>query len=510
MTGEGAVARDAAAIEAGTSSQTLMQSAGTAAARVMLDRHGDRLSGGVLVFTGPGNNGGDGWVVAGYLAERGIPVRVQEVAESRSRDAVAARRAAVGRVSLGGGDGTEVTVVDALLGTGARGAPSGALGEAVAQINQRRKSGAFVVALDTPTGIDATTGAGSLAVNADLTIAFGTLKRGHLLSRGRCGEIVVVDIGLGPYARGDDNAPVLVDQHWTAGFVPAIEPDAHKGSRRRVLVVGGARGMAGAVILASRAATRSGVGLVRALVEEPSLAPVQSAAVEATAATWPLAHSDLTALLADCHAVLVGPGLGRSNESRRLLDMVLELWHGPTVLDADAINLFEGDMSGLSSALAGRTALLTPHVREFTRLTGESDDDVMQHRFDIALHTAHALGASILLKGVPTVISSPNGESMVSASGTPVLASGGSGDVLGGIAVTLLAQTGDAFGSGAASAWIHGRAGEIANAGRPIRGVTITDVLDALPHAWRIGSQEPVAPILAELPSLTEVRQGWP
>lgn len=506
VTGEGAAARDAAAISAGISSRSLMHQAGTAAAEVLLRRLGDALGGGVLVMTGPGNNGGDGWVLARHLAERGIPVRVHEVIESRTGDAFRARAAAINRVSLGASDGTEMVVVDALLGTGAKGAPSRALADAVRAIQQRRAAGAVVVALDIPTGVDATRGAGRLAVSADLTISFGTVKRGHLLSRGECGAIVVVDIGLGDHAALSDGAPALVDEPWVANAIPAIDPNAHKGTRRRVVIVGGSLGMAGAVILATRAASRSGIGMVRTLVEEPSLAAVQAAAVEATAATWPLAGEDFSALLEGCHAVLVGPGLGRTAQARRQLETVLEVWQGPTVLDADAITLFEGEIPWLSAALAGRQALLTPHVRELARLVGTNDDEVVSNRFEVAQDAAHVLGASVLLKGVPTVITSPTGEVMVSASGTPALATAGSGDVLAGIAVTLLAQTGDSFKSGAAAAWIHGRAAEIANAGRPVRGVTIGDVVDALGHAWRISPARPAAPVLSELPAVIDQR----
>jgi ADP-dependent NAD(P)H-hydrate dehydratase / NAD(P)H-hydrate epimerase len=506
VTGEGAAARDSAAIESGISSRILMQNAGAAAADVMMKRLGDALGGGVLVMTGPGNNGGDGWVVAAQLAERGVPVRVHEVVESRTGDAYESRAAAIGRVALGEGDGSEIVIVDALLGTGARGAPARALADAVRTIRERRSAGAVVVALDIPTGVDASTGAAKLAVSADLTISFGTLKRGHLLARGECGAIVVVDIGLGTHADGTDNAPKLADESWVADVVPPIEADTHKGKRRRVVIVGGSRGMAGAVVLATRAASRSGIGMVRALVEEPSLTAVQSAAIEATAATWPLAGADFSALLEGCHAVLVGPGLGRSSEARRLLETVLEVWQGPMVLDADAITLFEGEIQLLSAALARRPAMLTPHVRELAKLVGTSDDDVVRGRFEIAQDAAHVLGASILLKGVPTVVTGPTGESMVSASGTPVLATAGSGDVLAGIAVTLLAQTGDPFRSAVAAAWVHGRAAEIANAGRPIRGVTIGDVVDALGHAWRLSNGPPAPPVLTELPPVIDVR----
>jgi NAD(P)H-hydrate epimerase len=505
VTGDSAAAIDAAAIAAGTPSRALMQQAGAAAAEVMVRKLGDALGGGVLVLTGSGNNGGDGWVVAGQLAERGIPVRVHEIAESRTSDAYAMRAAAIDRVSLGAGDGSEIVVVDALLGTGFRGAPSRALAEAVQGIRQRHDAGAVVVALDIPTGIDASTGAGDLAVAADLTISFGTVKRGHLLARAACGSIAVVDIGLGEFAEAEV-APRLVDEAWVAQSVPPIDPNSHKGTRRRVVIVGGSRGMAGAVVLATRAASRSGIGMVRALVEEASLVAVQSVAIEATAATWPLSHADLTSLTERCDAVLVGPGLGRSTEARRLLETVLEVWQGPTVLDADAITLFEGEIPWLSAALAGRPALLTPHVREFARLVGTTDDDVVRNRFTIAEEASHALGASILLKGVPTVVTGPAGDTFVSASGTPVLATAGSGDVLAGIAVTLLAQMNDSLVSGACSAWIHGRAGEIANGGRPVRGVTVFDVLDSLGHAWRLTSTPPPWPVLAELPALVDHR----
>jgi NAD(P)H-hydrate epimerase len=316
----------------------------------------------------------------------------------------------------------------------------------------------------------------------------------------------VVDIGLGKHADGVDNSPTLVDEAWVANAVPAFDADTHKGKRRRILIIGGSRGMAGAVVLATRAASRSGIGLVRTLVEEPSLVPLQIAAVEATAATWPLNGADLSTLLDGCQAVLIGPGLGRSDEARRLLETVLEVWQGCTVLDADAITLFEGELTLLSAALARRPALLTPHVRELARLVGTTDDEVIKGRFDIAHDAAHVLGASILLKGVPTVVTGPMGDSMVSATGTPALATAGSGDVLAGIAATLLAQTGDPFRSGTAAAWIHGHAAEIANAGRPVRGIDIHDVIDALGHAWRISGAHYANPVLTELSAVATHR----
>lgn len=501
VTAREAAARDAAAIAAGTPSRSLMHRAGSGAADVIAHAFADRLSAGVAVFAGPGNNGGDAWVVARCLAERGASVTVCETGESRTPDARAERERALPFVTLGAPSEAAGLVVDGLLGTGTRGEPAGEVALAVLRINELHQSGAAVAALDVPTGLDASTGAAGLAVQADLTVTFGTVKRGHLIARGRCGEIVVVDIGLGTYAELDDGAPRLVDAAWVAGRVPPIAAESHKGGRRRIVIAGGAPGMAGATALAAHGALRSGVGMVRLLVAPESLAAVQASVMEATAATWPMADAELERqVVAYAHAVLAGPGLGRAGASEDFLVRLLRGWTGPVVLDADALSLFTDRLPELAGLLASRPALLTPHVNELARLLGVSADDVLASRFDAARDLARTLGAVVLLKGVPTIVTAPNGERLVSAAGTPVLAAAGSGDVLGGIAATLLAQSGDPFSSAASAAWVHGRAAEIANAGRPIRGVTLDDVLRALPEAWRFGHLATDPVVLARLP----------
>jgi NAD(P)H-hydrate epimerase len=439
-------------------------------------------------------------VVARELAARGVAVRVHEAAPSRTDDARAAREQGLARVTVASHAGREGVVVDALLGTGARPGLSGSIAAAVDLIAARRAAGAAIVALDLPTGVDATSGRREHGVVADLTVSFGTAKRGHVLARGACGTIVVVDIGHGEFANLPDAAPELVDASFVAAHVPPIAAESHKGVRRRVAIVGGARGMAGAASLAGSAATRSGAGMVRLVVETASLSVVQVALPEATAVTWPAPTQDLVESVAQwAHAVLLGPGLGRSADAREVLVTLLEAWQGPTVLDADALNHFAGDLDGLSARLNGRPALITPHASEMARLLGTSVDDVLRARFEVGRDVARRLGASVLLKGVPTVISAPDGRCLVAAAGTPALAAAGSGDVLGGIALTLLAQSNDPFGSAACAAWVHGRAAEVANAGRPVRGVTLGDILAGLSHAWRQGPI-PDPPVLAELP----------
>jgi hydroxyethylthiazole kinase-like uncharacterized protein yjeF len=535
VSGEQSAARDAAAIGAGVPSRALMQRAGAAAAGELALRESRRFGGGVRVYAGPGNNGGDAWVVARALASTGVVVRVVEVVPAKTPDAIAERELALSlvRVEQGlgsGGAAAESIVIDGLLGTGSSGAPRGAIADAVAAINAARARGAFVVALDLPTGVDATSGHDSDSVLADLTLTFGALKRGHLIARQACGAIAVLDIGLGAYAALDDNAPPIVDAPWVAHHVPSIAADAHKGTRKKLAIVGGHAGMAGAAILAARAAMRSGVGMVKLVVAPDSLPVVQAAEPFALAGSWPAddpsVDHDVTSW---ADGIVVGPGLGRGSDSRTLVDRVLARWRGPVLLDADALNVFDGDVDALARAIGDRPALLTPHPAEFARLAGTKVEHVLDCRFEIGADLSRRTGATVLLKGVPTVITAPNGERLVSASGTPVLAAAGSGDILSGIAGTLLAQTGNALVSGAIGAWIHGRAAELAahydpfgsaphaprvtpHASRSthhaprVRGITLDDVLAALALGWpRVELRvAPRYPVLLDLPAVGE------
>jgi NAD(P)H-hydrate epimerase len=255
---------------------------------------------------------------------------------------------------------------------------------------------------------------------------------------------------------------------------------------------------------------RSGIGMVRLAVNDASLTAVQAAVPEATAATWPADEAGLRSQIAGyAHAVLIGPGLGDTREGRSVVETVLSAWRGPVVLDADALNVFAGDVAALRRGLGGRPAVLTPHAAEMSRFIETTLDDVLARRFEIGADLARTLDAVVLLKGVPTVIWSPGGEAVVSAAGTPVLAAAGSGDVLGGIVTTLLAQTGDPLTAAATAAWVHGRAGEVANGGRPVRGVTLGDVLESLGIAWMLDGTAPEPPLLLELPRVGDVaRRG--
>jgi len=496
-------ARDQAAIAAGTPSAALMARAGEAAALEIARRFAFQLIHPVAIFAGPGNNGGDGWVVARALALRGAAVRVIPAGDPRTPDALAARAAALATpgVTAATEAGDARLVVDALLGTGTAGAPRDAIRDAIAVVRAARTGGATIVALDVPSGLDPESGDATHAVRADLTLTFGTLKRALLLARDAAGAIAVLDIGL-PDEGGAGAPPALVTADWVRSRLPAIAADAHKGTRMKLAIVGGQAGMAGATILAARAAMRSGIGMVRLVVARESIAVVQAAEPHALAAAWPVRDEDARDAVADwADVVLLGPGLGDSPAGRAIADRVLSAWRGPVVIDADGLNVFKGAAARLGALLAGRAALLTPHAAEFARLAGSDTTEVLTHRFDVGAAIARATGAVVLLKGVPTVIASPAGQRWVSATGTPALAAAGSGDLLGGIAATLLAHTGDPAFAGAAAAWAHGRAAEIASAGRSVRGVTLEDVERAISDVWQFAEPGLVPPVLAELPA---------
>jgi NAD(P)H-hydrate epimerase len=513
VTSAEAAALDRAAIEAGTPSRALMQRAGAASAAEIALRLGDRLRTGVLVFAGPGNNGGDAWVVAGALAASGVRVRVCEPVPAATPDAVAERALALPFVeavtadatALGAGDlfRGEGVVVDGLLGTGSSGTPRGAVGAAVVGLRTMRERGAALVALDLPSGLDATTGEVFGAARASLTLTYGTVKRGHLVSRAVCGRIVVLDIGISGNT-GVADGPQLVDRSWVAEHVPEIPADAHKGTRRKIAIVGGGAGMGGAALLAAQAAWHSGVGMVKVVAAPDTLAVVRETSAQSLTAALPQSDQDVARDIAGwADVVVIGPGLGVGGAPRAVVERVLSGFTGPVVVDADALTAFGPDVNALAGLLAGRPAILTPHLAEFGRLTGTSVDEAQRRRFDVALPLAKHTRAVVLLKGQPTILTAPTGERLVTASGTPLLAAGGSGDLLAGIAGTLLAQIGQPLHAAACAAWVHGRAAWLVQRGQPnLRGFTLEDVLANLSRAWNVRSAPTRAPVLMELPDI--------
>ena len=492
-------ARDQAAIAAGVPSFDLMRNAGSASAALILREYSDRLAHGVALYVGSGNNGGDAYIVAAQLARAGVSVRMQITAAPRTADALRAKAIADSYGAYSAPTGHERVVVDGLLGTGHRGALRDGIAAACARMAVARHAGATIVALDLPSGLDASTGEiadGSVAAHD--TLCFGTIKRGVLLARAHAGRVVLLDIGL-PHvdegdegALGDDHAWRLASAGTLARWVPPVAWDAHKGRRGRVIVVGGQEGMAGAVVLASRGALAAGAGVVHALVEAPSVAAVQGQVPQAIADSWSARDT-----LRRCHAMAIGPGLGRDGASALLLRELFTALEGQAVvLDADALWLTamaaREDGMDASSWLrrwtsATSTVVCTPHVGEFAQLLGHDVPLAWDARVDAVRAFAVRAGVTMLLKGTPTVVVAPQGrDTMVVPYGTPLLATGGSGDLLTGFLVALMGQGMPPVRAAICAATVHGRAAELATARLGgVRGGTLEQLLQAVPEAWR-------------------------
>ena len=491
-----------------------MLQAGTQAAAAILRDYSDRLQHGVALYAGVGNNGGDAYIVAAQLARSGVKARVHAVSASRTDDARRAAALAAPSLVHGAPTGHERLVVDGLLGTGHRDALRDEVRRVCDVLALARERGATIVALDMPSGLDATTGViaqGSVA--ADVTLTFGTNKRGLLFARGHAGRVLLLDIGLERHAFHDDGAWLMADDVTIARMLPDTPWDAHKGRRGKLALVGGATGMAGALVLSSRAALAAGCGLVRSWTDPSGMPVLQQAVPQAIAELWPV-ESDAASESVWGTALAIGPGLGRGDTSYALLKRaVRENADVPLLLDADALTLIAMHTSSRDAASALRelgansaNVVCTPHPREFARLLGAPVPADWQARADVLQDFATRANATVLLKGTPTLIAAPNGGRVhVVARGTALLATGGSGDILTGIIGALLAQ-GLAAGSAALlGATAHGLAAEIATEkARGIRGLTLDAVLQALPDAWRAMAQPTNFPpgIIAELPAL--------
>jgi NAD(P)H-hydrate epimerase len=505
LTPDQSSAWDRKAVGAGIELATLMECAGRAVLGVVASRFATRMSEGVLVAAGPGHNGGDGWVVARALHRLEVPVWVTSSAGAgaplRDRMAALARAEGVREVPPDGPWPRVGLVVDALLGTGASGPPRPPM---AALLDRLHDLEAPVVAVDGPTGVDLLSGTVHGTPRADLTVTFGGFRRGHLLARDEVGAVVVVDIGHPP---AEPDWPALVSDRDAAEWLPRLHARDHKGTRGRVVVVGGDAGMTGAVRMAARAAFAAGAGLVHAVAPAETVA----ALVLAEPDLQTLAHSldrdpspALQELVSRADACVIGPGLGRG-PGRRELVAALARAARAVVLDADALVAFQGATEELHRLADERPVVLTPHPGEFRTLFPDLASERELDPWGAASAAAERTGAVVLLKGVPTVDASAGGASLTVASGNPGLATGGSGDVLSGLVGTALARELAPEVAAAFGAQALGRGADIAARRISARSLRPMDVIAALPDLWREwellrrSPPPPHPPILLEL-----------
>ncbi|QGP80170.1 NAD(P)H-hydrate dehydratase [Sphingobium sp. CAP-1] len=436
-------AAEQAAFDAGVDDYGLMETAGAAAAEIIW-RAGHRRD--TLILCGPGNNGGDGFVIARLLRERGVPVRVAAPGDSRTPSSRRARAAWGGPVEDMMTAAPATQLVDALFGTGLTRGLDAAVTDRLCAL-----AGAAAIshAVDLPSGVETDSGLLLSAVpHFGTCIALGAYKPAHLLhpAAGQMGRLVLADIGI--------DVPGAVHR-LAAPMLRAPGAEAHKYTRGLVAVVGGA--MPGAAALAASAAAHSGAGMVRLYADAGPAIPHAIVRQEG--------HELSDARI---RALLIGPGLGRDALAGRLLDAALAAGH-PMVLDADALVLLAGAVDRIPAG-----AILTPHEGELARLFG----DLPGSKIERAVAAARSSGAIVIYKGADSVIAAPDGRAAVAGGASPWLSTAGTGDVLAGLTAGRLAVTGDPFRAACEAVWLHGEA-----ARRAGPAFVADDLLRSLPAA---------------------------
>ena len=463
----------------------LMERAGKSVADEILTRFPAARR--VAVWCGTGANGGDGLVVATELTRAGVGTTVRLLgpeAKMAGDAAVMLERAREAGVDFVDEHGSADLAVDALFGTGFTGSPRAEAERAIGELNAGTVP---VVAVDLPSGVDASTGrVAGAAVEATMTVTFHAPKVGHAIAPGRfhAGEVVVADIGL---AEGETRLRRATAE--ILELVPRRTARDNKYSAGSVLVVGGSRGLTGAPSLTSEAALRAGAGIVTACVpaslnlvfEQRLLEVMTKPCADEDGALAPAAAGDVLAAAERAGGIALGPGLGRSDGTRALVGLLLDRLDKPIVLDADGLWALAGRLDWVFSREAA--TVLTPHAGELGRLLGRPSTWVSANRLDAVQAGADDTGAVVLLKGVDTLVAGPGRSPVVIDLGNPGLATAGSGDVLTGVVGAFLAKGMEAAAAAAAAAAACGVASRIAAERHGQAGMIARDVVEALSPA---------------------------
>jgi len=504
---------DRRTIESGLPGRELMEAAGRAACDAAEEAFGKMDGREVVVLCGRGNNGGDGFVVARILRGRGARVRAFTTGAPSTDDARANLDALEGLAD--DDDGLTVAplddarplgnlhpdlVVDALLGTGSTGPlrdPYGALCAWMA------RQAAPVVALDVPTGLDASTGAAADGtVTARLTVTFAALKAGLLLGAGPrlAGEVVVAEIGIPAQVLADGAVAWRATDAWVAAHLPRRALDAHKYTAGRVLAIAGSRAFTGAAALATGAAYRAGAGAVVCCTPRSAAPTLDALRVEVMVDPQPetddgtlaiMAYDAIVERLKAADAAVVGCGLGKTVETQRFVRALLRRLPIPTVLDADGLSSFAGHADKLADASA--PLVLTPHTGELARLLGEEAPD-LSDRLGLVRTLAARWDAVLLLKGMPSVVAAPDGRVFIGPPPQPALATAGTGDVLAGTIAGLLAQGTPPFEAAVAALHVGSAAAEWWGRDRAPEALLASDLPALYPYVLHARFGPPAAP----------------
>ena len=492
------------AVEKGSSYMELMEQAGKGAANRILSLS-DVSDKQVVVLCGKGNNGGDGLVAARYLAEAGAEITVIFVmgrelsALSRANlyelekrqvhflepDAPLSRRLEAIRKSD--------ILIDAIFGTGFSGELPAACKELTDAVNNCR---AIKVALDVPSGINCDTGISDKdTLKTDYTYTFAALKPAHILksSLPLCGKIELIDIGISAAdiaAIPDSITPLNAET--AAGCIPKRRDDSNKGDYGKLINIGASAHMTGAVILSALSAMRCGAGLVKIVAPQPAIPIAAAHLLECIYSPMPVSHSgsisidgveQLRSEMRWATAGLIGCGLSVCDDTRLLVEEVISSFGKPLVIDADGLNCVAENPTILHKATA--PIIVTPHIKEMSRLTGLSIEIIKNRRFDVAAQFAEKYGVTVVLKDSNTVIATPKRELFINKNGNSGLAKGGSGDVLAGMIASFLAQGASPLSAAAAGVFLHAEAGDMAAQTFTPYSMLPSDIIDSIPFVLK-------------------------
>jgi hydroxyethylthiazole kinase-like uncharacterized protein yjeF len=497
--------------EYGIPGLVLMERAGLAVVSRLKERFGRKR---VVVIVGPGNNGGDGMVVARQLHNEGWDVDVflvsgpgnlkgDALSQHNSAKKIGVRMQPVEKLL-----GEQVSIfrrhsviVDAVFGTGLSKDITGKILKVIRVING---SGLPVISVDIPSGISSDSGqVMGDAVRADCTVTFGLPKRGHLLypGAGYSGTLFIEDIGFPrEFLASDKGGTELLEKDYISQLIPERKKYSHKGNYGHVLIVAGSKGKTGAALMAAKACLRTGAGLVTIGVAESLVDAFQSRVVEEMVLVLPdrgdgsLSAKAATPILDFLNGktgiLAIGPGIGVSDDTQKLIKTLIKNVQSPMVIDADGINSLDGDKKVVSEAQA--PVILTPHPGEMARLLRRAQEagsrvnripEIEKDRIGAALNYAGETGTYLVLKGVPTIIATPDGNAFINPTGNAGMAKGGSGDVLTGMVSGFLSQTNNPVHSCILGVYMHGLAGDIAASEEGQHSMIATDLIEKIPAA---------------------------
>lgn len=516
---------DRKTIASGVPSIELMENAGRAVARAIKSRYSPLKGKRVSIFCGKGNNGGDGLVVARLLVKEKVKIRAFLLArkeELKKNPKINLKRTLKQKVKIIEIDSSrrlekfeqEVKksdlIVDAILGTGIKGAPKGIEAETIKFINILKKP---VVSVDIPSGVEGSTGKVSgEAARADLTITFGLPKIGLVVYPGAeyVGELEVADIGIPKKFLEDEKIRVnLITKEEISSYLRPRRPDTHKGTYGHLFVIAGSVGMTGAATLTSQAASlcfgalRSGVGLVTLGIPEGLNEIMEIKLTEGMTLPLPETKKKTLSLKAEkkiiefskkTDALALGPGLSINKETQRLVRDLIKKISLPMVIDADALNALASNLSILRapnfelrtpSSELRTLRIITPHSGEMARLIGKKAKEVQENRIKVAGDFARKYKVIVVLKGARTVIANPEGDIYINPTGNPGMASAGVGDVLTGMIGSFLAQRKESLEAAKIGVYLHGLAGDLACQEKGEEPLIASDILEKLPQAFK-------------------------